>query len=240
MIVCPKAIYWTAKACLSIREDVDEELLEEFEEVVAPAHAVASLHAVENEQNGIAESPLGQLYDDLYVVSGGNVSERKARRFSAKGNTLTQKLKNVAGVPLASLKKAIKELIDDEEEDDSLELSEEAIMQANERAASKRIDQGSHLARKRQSVLRKQTEGLVGDVLEMLQQKEEEEAAQALREEELREQQQRYEAEIKAGILSLEGHLDKEVLPLICGKTVTSNSLLGKMLAPKVLGCHTL
>ena len=112
-------------------------------------------------------------------------------------------------MPLASLKKAIEDL-DALDEDEKEEPDEGAEADAMAARASTRVQNGSNLLKKRFSVVRHRTEGLVDDVLEVLQQKEMDDAHIASLEENEREREEAERNAIKAGLLSLEGHLDKK------------------------------
>ena len=65
-----EAIGWFVTAALEIREDVDEDDLDEVYMMLEPAMHSAPDAALYNEQNGIAEGRLGTVYDALYVLAG--------------------------------------------------------------------------------------------------------------------------------------------------------------------------
>ena len=64
------AILWFTEACLELREDVDEDDLEDVGALLGPAVASAPDAAYFNDQNGIAEGRLGAVYDALYLYAG--------------------------------------------------------------------------------------------------------------------------------------------------------------------------
>jgi hypothetical protein len=65
-----EAIGWFVTACLELRDDVDEDDLEEVSMLLEPGLNSAPNAAFYNDQNGIAEGRLGPVYDALYLLAG--------------------------------------------------------------------------------------------------------------------------------------------------------------------------
>lgn len=196
-----QAIFDVVMHCLRMRDDVSSDDMSAFAACIHPGLIAAPHAAAENHEMGIPEGRLGLLYADLMALVSLGITEWMTKLHkSATAGSLAQKLKDMANIPLAALKKAI---IDDEEEDIEETNEVENIQpEVNEENAET-------LVRRRQSFISKQTDGLVDDVLDVLQQQDEELEAQLLYEEQQRQKEEARRLQ-SPGIVSLEGHLDKK------------------------------
>eukprot|EP00595_Chromulina_sp_UTEXLB2642_P002195 CAMPEP_0196768334 /NCGR_PEP_ID=MMETSP1095-20130614/42636_1 /TAXON_ID=96789 ORGANISM="Chromulina nebulosa, Strain UTEXLB2642" /NCGR_SAMPLE_ID=MMETSP1095 /ASSEMBLY_ACC=CAM_ASM_000446 /LENGTH=771 /DNA_ID=CAMNT_0042137793 /DNA_START=1614 /DNA_END=3928 /DNA_ORIENTATION=- len=192
--------------CMSLRNDVTSDEIETLRNSLKPAMNTAPIVAQENVDNNIAEGRLGLLYSDLNTMILSAVGT-KPKRFSSLPS-LARKLKDMANIPLAALKKAINELDDEDIDNDDTETT----LDIKNPTSSTNTSTDTLLSR-RKSVIFKATEGLVEDVLEVIQQEEDEIANILIQKESerqinaQREQEQRKQG---VGIITLEGHLDKK------------------------------
>ena len=69
-----EAIGWFVTASLELRDDVDEDEMEEVVMILEPAMNSAPDAAFYNENNGIAEGRLGPVYDALFVLALNNAT----------------------------------------------------------------------------------------------------------------------------------------------------------------------
>jgi hypothetical protein len=200
-----QAIYDVVMHCLRMRDDIDADEISAFAACIHPALVAAPQAADENNDMGIAEGRLGLLYADLMalVATQGQGMIKQQMNKSATAGSLAQKLKDMANIPLAALKKAI---IDEDEEEEEAQQNEEHIDHTPKVQAP---SQAAILLKRRQSFMNKQTDGLVDDVLDVLQQQDDELEAQMLREEQQRQKEEARRLQ-SPGIVSLEGHLDKK------------------------------
>jgi hypothetical protein len=124
-----EAIEWFAITCLKVRDDVDEDDIEEFKSVIEPAVLSAPHQGDYNEVNQIMEEYLGTIYDSLYEYSGlldkrdsgfhsldfaHTPSSTKSEGVSGRhGNALTKTVKKVMKIPIDSLRRGIMPLASD-------------------------------------------------------------------------------------------------------------------------------
>ena len=141
-------IEWFFTQCLQIRDDVDEEDLNDYLDMLAPALSAAPAAAGYNEGQGVAEGTLGPLYDRLYglseegqcgmrdsgfgdtytssITAGGMDGPEHGlgggpstlRRRTSSGNAMTHKLKLMTNIDLGGLKKSLKEALLGDIDDD--------------------------------------------------------------------------------------------------------------------------
>lgn len=118
-----EAIEWFAVTCLRMRDDVDEDDIEDFKSLIEPAVLSAPHQGDYNEVNQIMEEYLGTIYDSLYEYAGlldkrdsgfhsldfTNVpSSTKSEGTSSRhGNALTKTVKKVMKIPIDSLRRGI-------------------------------------------------------------------------------------------------------------------------------------
>eukprot|EP01035_Chromulina_nebulosa_P016875 gene16875-22363_t len=201
-----QAIFDILFLCMSLRNDVTLDETEILRSSLKPAMNTAPIVAQENVDNNIAEGRLGLLYSDLNTMILSAVGT-KPKRFSSLPS-LARKLKDMANIPLAALKKAINELDDEDVDNDDTETQLNIKNQTS--STNKSTDT---LLTRRKSVIFKETEGLVEDVLEVIQQEEDEIANILIQKENERQINAQREQELMkqgVGIISLEGHLDKK------------------------------
>jgi hypothetical protein len=143
-----EAVEWFFMACMGMREDLDEEELEECEMFVGPALKSAPEAARYNAANKLAEGPLGTLYDNLWALADNTDADRESGFGGANcldengdlprqsvsnrqslsgrpvlgGNTMTHQLKMMTNIPLQamkdSMKLAVQSVMDDDDDAD--------------------------------------------------------------------------------------------------------------------------
>ena len=147
------AIRWFFLACMGLRDDVDEDELEECDMFIQPAMSVAPEAANYNAEHGIPEGRLGSLYDALFAMSEDQKKEAGGLdpNGNRSGNMKTHQLKMMANIPLTSLKEtlkaAVKGMIDSEGYEEEISPEERASMQAAARVNSAKIRKNSVMKR---------------------------------------------------------------------------------------------
>jgi hypothetical protein len=171
--------------------------------MMKPAVQVAEEAALQLENDGIAEGPLGLLFLDLVPSasgSGDSTSSIASVQGTNSKSSLAQRLKDMANVPLAALKKVIDDDVDPDvspvEKGHSIdEEAHEKTLQSNKSA----MLQDSHSNKQ-----------LVSDVMEVMQQQQLELLELALEKEREEEVKAREKERIARGNISIEGHFDKK------------------------------
>jgi hypothetical protein len=166
---------------------------------------VAEEAAIQLENDGIAEGQLGLLFLDLVPASlNSSSSSSAATNNNANKSSLAQKLKDMANVPLAALKKVI--------EDEEPEADNNGV---HNKTHSYIVDEQAHeqaLQQSKDALLKDNTQAqaLVSDVLEVMQQQQLELLELALEKEREEEEREKEKERVRRGNIALEGHFDKK------------------------------
>ena len=101
------AIHYVTMRCISMRDDLDKEEVEEYIHLLKPALAQANLLAQQYELDGISESQLGLLYLDIDITID---VEKITKESDSYGNKVSRVMRNLANIPLNSITKKLENL----------------------------------------------------------------------------------------------------------------------------------
>jgi hypothetical protein len=227
-----EAIEWYFMACMSMRDDLDDDEYEECEMFIAPALQVAMDAAIINENNDIAEGSLGTLYDNLWSMSDslstrdsgfgidnqaidGKIRMSMSINGKPTGNTVTHKLKMLSNIPLqglkASLKMAVQSVIQEAEDDADADADTRHSIAVNNRITTNQENKMKVVTR-RQSLLEveKKLKKNVNELAVFLEEECEDENEILGLEEEEENQIENYKKILESKQIKLENSFDKK------------------------------
>jgi hypothetical protein len=217
-------------ACAGLREDLDEDELEECEMFIQPAMHVAPEAAAYNERMEIAEGRLGSLYDALWAISeespmtrdsgfgetdaiGADGSLRMSTLGKGTGNTMTHQMKLMAGIPLQGLKDSLKAAVQNvmltEGHEEEMSEADRASMNQKSRLDAAAKSKTQVLRRGSLQIVQVQNKKRLADMMEILEEQEEDENEMMGIEELEDDNQQSMALKLESLEFTLEGRMDK-------------------------------
>ena len=189
------AIFDVARKCIEMRADIDAEDVEEHLDLLQPALQRANELALQYESEGVGEGQLGLLYLEV-----GCRGEREA------GNKVARSVRNFAKIPLELFKNKVLQLLPGVREEKKAS-ADEASRSARSSFDGELRDNSSY---KELRVMDKNTERLIGDVIDLMQ-SEEDSLLLLAQEEECRCREEELERKWATdAVVGLESYLEKK------------------------------
>jgi len=225
-----EAIRFFFLACCGLREDLDEDELDECDMFIQPAMHVAPNAAQYNEKHSIAEGRLGALYDALWAISeetptnrdsGFGVTDALAVDGSLRastlgkgtGNTMTHQKKMMTNVPLKGLKEslraAVQSVMQSEGHEEEVSEAERASMTQKSRLDAANKSKTQVLRRGSLKTVAIENKKRVEQLMEILEEQEEDESDMLAMDEQEDDEVQSMEIKLASLQFSLEGTMDK-------------------------------
>jgi len=225
-----EAIRFFFLACCGLREDLDEDELEECEMFIQPAMRAAPAAATYNEKHAIAEGRLGALYDALWAISedtdtirdsgfgmtdalGADGSLRQSTLGKGTGNTMTHQMKMMTNIPLQGLKEslraAVQSVMQSEGHEEEVSEADRANKSQRSRLDAANKSKTQVLRRGSLSAVAVQNKKRVEQMMEILEDQEEDECDMMAIEEQEDDEVQSMEIKLASLHFSLEGNVEK-------------------------------